>query len=85
MTPFHWTLATIAALLLLALAGLLVYDVLAMQNNWPTISYYGHRLQKPWVFILGLAWGLALGFIAGHLWFPLHKIDPDETRIEAKE
>lgn len=70
MTPLHWTLTTVAAAILLALAGLLVYDVTAMQRGWPTLTELAGQLRRLGVFTLGALVGLVCGFIAGHLFWP---------------
>ena len=70
MTPFHWTLTTAAAVILLVLAGLLVYDVAAMSRGWPTLTELAGQLRRLGVFTLGLAVGLVLGFVGGHLFWP---------------
>ena len=72
MTPLHWTLAGTGLVILASLTVLLVYDVAAMVWGWRTLSGYGAKLPRLLCFLLGLAVGLVLGIVAGHLWWPMH-------------
>ena len=68
MTPFHWALAAVGGLIVLALAGLLGYTVYAMLTNRETVSGYLEDAPRAVVFFAGLAVGLAVGFLSGHWW-----------------
>ena len=68
MKPYQWILAIIGAVVVLALAMLLTYDVFAVYSGWQTLSVLGSELDRLWVFLLGMFWGLLLGVCAGHLW-----------------
>lgn len=65
---YQWVLAIIGTGVVLALAALLTYDVCAMLFGWVTLSVLGSELDRVWVFLLGMFWGLLLGVCAGHLW-----------------
>jgi fructose-specific phosphotransferase system IIC component len=70
VTPLHWALAGAAALLLLALAGLLAYTVSALLAGRRTVSGYLKHAPRLVVFVVGLAAGFVAGLLAGHWWFP---------------
>ena len=70
MTRFHWLLTAAGGAIVLLLAGLLVYDVLAMRRGWTTLTEMGDDMRRPAVFTLGVMIGLVFGFVCGHLWWP---------------
>lgn len=71
MQPLHWALTIFAGLVLVVLAGLLVYDVWAMQKGERTLSAIWSKASRLWAFAAGLVIGFVLGVIAGHLFWPV--------------
>lgn len=74
MTPLHYALALAGALIAAIPLVLIGYSVMAMLNQWPTIS---GKLKKADVltasligFFVGLILGLVVGVLFSHWWFP---------------
>ena len=68
MRIYHWMLSGVAAVIVLGLGGLLVWDVIAMVQDRPSLSVLASELHRLWVFMIGAFWGLVLGTCCGHLW-----------------
>jgi hypothetical protein len=71
VTPLAWVAACSGLLLAGLIAVAVLYDVWAVQSGRTTISAWTLRVSREYPilpFVLGLALGLILGALAGHLW-----------------
>jgi hypothetical protein len=77
MTTTAWWLAAFGVTLGLSLAAAIIWDVWAVKNRVKTISerFFGEGKLYPVIpGLICLMFGLVVGCLLGHLWFPQYII-----------